>query len=193
MSNNKFWLDDYKVFYEASRYLYFFPSKTMSRMEQLNAISRFGFYLLILLLLTSDKQEWLFIPFFLITISIVLYFIEKVSKKEKKIKKKCKRPTKQNPFMNTLMTLDDENNSIPACDINDEEIKTEIKEEFNRDLYRNIDDLFERKNSDRQFYTLPVTTDPSDRDKFINWLYKKPRTCKEDGLQCLEYEDIRYH
>lgn len=193
MSNDKFWLDDYKVFFEDNRYLYFFPNKTMSRIEQLNAISRFGFYLLVLLLITSNKEEWLFIPFLLITISIVLYFIEKMTKKEKKEKRKCKMPTKQNPYMNTLMTLDDENNSIPACDINNNEVKTEMKKEFNRDLYRNIDDLFERKNSERQFYTLPASTDPSDRDKFLDWVYKPVRTCKEDGLQCLEYEDIRYH
>ena len=90
MSNSKFWLDDYEVLFKNNGYLYFFPNKTMTRIEQLNAISRFGFYLLVLLLLSSDKQEWLFIPFFLISISVVLYFIEKVTKKERKVKKNVK-------------------------------------------------------------------------------------------------------
>lgn len=104
----------------------------------------------------------------------------------------CKRPTRDNPFMNP--ELSDYNNHDPpaACNADDDEIKDEITKNFNKDMYMNLDDVWEKKNSQRQFYTLPATGVPNDQAAFANWLYNSPKTCKEDQEGCLRYEDIRF-
>lgn len=103
----------------------------------------------------------------------------------------CRRPTIANPFMNPSVA--DYNTSAPvACNADDEEIKDEIKRTFSHDLYMNIDDVFEKANSQRQFYTVPNTSIPNDQEDFANWLYRSPATCKTDQEQCLRYEDLRF-
>ena len=44
-----FWLDDLTVLYNNQNYIKFVPTSDMSRIEQLNALTRFCIYLLILL------------------------------------------------------------------------------------------------------------------------------------------------
>jgi len=103
----------------------------------------------------------------------------------------CKKPTKDNPFMNPL--LNDINKETPlACNSNDDEINVEMENKFNKDLYKDVSDLYDIKNSQRQFYTVPVTSNPPDTTTFAKWLYKVPSTCKEDQERCLRYQDLRY-
>lgn len=106
----------------------------------------------------------------------------------------CRIPTENNPFMNP--TADEFNNGeIPkACNIDDEDlpdIKTKQQDFFNKDLYRDMSDLYDVKNSQRQFYTIPHGY-PNDQQAFAEWLYKTPETCKENNANCLRYEDLRY-
>lgn len=104
----------------------------------------------------------------------------------------CRKPTPDNPYMNPFIT-DHNNTNIPeACNSNDNNIKDEITKNFNRDLFMDVDDAFDKANSQRQFYTVPNTGVPSNLIDFANWLYKSPVTCKEDQEQCLRYEDIRF-
>jgi hypothetical protein len=48
-------------------------------------------------------------------------------------------------------------------------------------------------NSQRNYFTMPWTTIPNDQEKFANWLYKNPDTCKENQDACIgqNYEDLR--
>ena len=49
-----------------------------------------------------------------------------------------------------------------------------------------MSDIFGKNNSQRQFYTMPVTTIPNNQTQFANWLYKTEPTCKENnGESCL--------
>jgi hypothetical protein len=58
-------------------------------------------------------------------------------------------------------------------------------EYFNNDLYRNTDDIFNKENSQREFYTMPVNSIINDQTKFAEWCYKTPPTCREgNGIQC---------
>jgi hypothetical protein len=94
--------------------------------------------------------------------------------------------------MNVLMSeWTDNPNRPPACGYSG--IKDEIEENFSFNLYRDIDDLFDKNNSQRQFYTTPITTIPNDQGSFARWLYEVPSTCKEDQENCLRYEDLRYN
>lgn len=125
---------------------------------------------------------------------------EKTQKKIEGLEnEQCTSPTLDNPFMNVtmkdLMNIDPEKqrvvNRSVACDINDPDIKRQIDDNFNNNLFRDINDVFGKMNSQRQFYTMPSTTIPNAQDDFAKWLYLNPKTCKEDQDYCLKYEDLR--
>jgi hypothetical protein len=109
-------------------------------------------------------------------------------------KNTCRKSTIDNPFMNTNI-YDLNNGYIPsACNVDDEDIKEDMKVNFNHNLFRDVDELWERENSQRQFYTTPNTTVPNNQIEFAKWLYKIPETCKESNKngECLRYDDLRY-
>ena len=270
--NNKnikyiFWTVDPTILYNDQKYLEFIPTINMTRVEQLNSITRFCIYLLILVIITNKSDIWIQIPIVIIIFIIILYYIfeademgkfknnndkngdnkngdnnngdnkndNKNDKNDKndndnligiesgyydsskklhtgkyygsKNKKKnieyslkdfneykkntCRIPTPDNPFMNP--TINDYNIEEPpeACNVDDENIKDKINKSFNKDLFRDVSDLFERENSQRQFYTLPQLN-PPDQTAFANWLYKTDNICKVDQHKCLRYEDLRY-
>jgi hypothetical protein len=133
-----------------------------------------------------------------------LVFQRKLSKKEKDLnnlnysldeliefnRNTCKKPTVVNPFMNS--TQDEFNKDVPsACNGDDEDINNDIIDKFNKDLFMDVGDLFESKNSQRQFYTVP-SSNPPDTIKFANALYKSPYVCesKQDGS--LRFENLRH-
>jgi hypothetical protein len=293
-----FWMNDITVLYKDQNYTKFFPTPEMSRIEQLNAITRFFIYLLIILILFTNNSDFLYIPFIGLIAIIILYnvfdadedgkraellrmkrnqnkelmadigmsdlnyrtyqfdadgeiitvdidknesqdyadnssnnsidsseyeietgFYDSAGKiqfgkmndattslkKYEKNKKndikytlnemrsyenaKCRKPTIDNPFMNP--SVDEFNSDIPvACNADDENIKKDMELKFNADLYRDIEDVFDRKNSQRQFYTIAHNI-PNDQEGFARWCYKFPKTCKTDQDRCLKYEDLR--
>ena len=107
-------------------------------------------------------------------------------------KNTCIKPTSDNPFMNPPITDFNKENIPSACNADDDEIKDIIENKFNENLYRDIDDLFDNKNSQRVWYTIPTPSVPPDQPAFANWLYKNVGTCKTNQNMCLRYEDLRY-
>lgn len=110
----------------------------------------------------------------------------------------CTRPTLDNPFMNftngDMMNIGPDGKIIDkpeACKYTDSEIKKESEFYFNQNLYRDATDLFNNQNSQREFYSMPSTTFPNDRETFQNALYKTPETCKENTRKCYRNEDLR--
>lgn len=98
--------------------------------------------------------------------------------KRKKDNIQCRRPTNDNPFMNP--SIDDMNKEHPIpCNADDDKINTEIKNAYNDDIYRDIDDVFDRKNSQRQFFTVAHNI-PNDQEGFARWCYNFPPTCKSN-------------
>ena len=81
--------------------------------------------------------------------------------------------------------------SPSACNADDDQIKENINVNFNEDLFRNVDDVWEKENSKRQFYTLPNTSVPNQQVEFAKWLYQIPESlsCKTNGINCLKYND----
>ena len=85
--------------------------------------------------------------------------------------------------MNVLPT--DDTNRQKACNIKNKKINKLINKKFKSNIFNDIEDVYDRKNSQRQFYTMPSTTIPNDQDTYQKWLYKTPKTCKEgNGNQC---------
>lgn len=205
-----FWYDDIEILWNPDRLIEFFPSKDHTIEERLNAIMRLCIYISILLFAQQAKHEYLFIA---VGGAVFTYYIYKNRMETEEIKKQyqyeemsriegfkdveCSKPTLDNPFMNA--TMKDYMNIVdgkivdrpPACIITEPEVKKEVDELFNNNLYRDVDDIFGKMNSQRQFYTMPSTTIPNDRESFQKWLYDSPMTCKEDQNYCLRYDDIR--
>ena len=120
--------------------------------------------------------------------------LEKQKKKSilKDIEPKIREPTVDNPYMNPFV-MDFNNEDVPvASNVNDDEIKENIRIKFNNGLFMNIEDMWDIKNSQRQFYTLPVNSIAGNQKEFSEWLYKGKECCKTDQLACLRYEDLRY-
>ena len=68
-----------------------------------------------------------------------------------------------------------------------------IDKNFNSDIFKDYNDVYDRHNSQRNFYTMPSTTQPNDQDSFKKWLYNTPNTCKEgNGNQCVG-NNYSYH
>ena len=97
-------------------------------------------------------------------------------------------PTLDNPFMNPL--AGDNPTRPEAC--NTKSSKDLSENYLDHDLYKDVNDIFEKHNSQRQFYTTPSTTYPNDREAFMKWCYDTPYACKAGDMNhCLEYEDLR--
>lgn len=175
----------------------------------MNSIMRLCIYISLLLFAYGRKHEYLFIA---VGGGLFTYYIyknksesekqnrrvsEEMSKIEGFMDVECSKPTLDNPFMNATMKdyMNIKDGKIvdrpPACDISAPGVKEDIDKLFNNNLYRDVDDVFGKMNSQRQFYTMPSTTIPNDRESFQKWLYDSPMTCKEDQNYCLRNEDIR--
>jgi hypothetical protein len=128
-----------------------------------------------------------------------LGLVEKLENDGEESDKICTQPTIDNPFMNVtmkdLLNQDPKTKSIvdrpPACSSSNPDVKKKIDEYFDNNLYKDVNDVFGKMNSQRQFYTMPWTTIPNAQDEFAKWLYLNPKTCKEDQDFCLKYEDVR--
>uniref|UniRef100_A0A6C0LTV0 Minor capsid protein P9 transmembrane helices domain-containing protein n=1 Tax=viral metagenome TaxID=1070528 RepID=A0A6C0LTV0_9ZZZZ len=203
--SDKFWLEDPSILFSSSNYYKIIPTGNMSKIEILNSLTRFFIYITVLYILLSDNLEFVYIPIIGLIIIMFIYFIQyndPMDQKREKICKNdkcnkidvCQKPTRGNPFMNlTMKELMDNRDRAPGCISTDKIIKNDIDYNFNYNLFKDVDDIYDRGYSQRQFYTTPSTTLPNDQTGFAKWLYKIPETCKENQMNCLKYEDLRFN
>lgn len=198
-NSDEFWSENIEVLFLKDKLTDFFPNKSLTFSENLNAITRCSIYISIILYLYNGDYKLLFIFIITMLLTYMIYYNNKdyLNKKNlishfhnfgnKKYPVKIVKPTKNNPFMNISLN-DYENNPNRESmikKINNNRLKEDIDKKFNINLYKDVSDIFGKENSQRQFYTTPITTIPNDQTKFAKWLYKVPKTCKEgNGLQC---------
>ena len=203
INKTKFWLENFEELYKDNQFLKFFPSKNMSTNEQLNALTRFSIYLFLIFILFADDIEWSLIPVLILVVGVFLsrvekfesfYNITKNKNSDTKINNTCIKPNKNNPFMNvTLSDYIDNPDRPEACDVTRDDIQDEITDNFRNNLYKNTDDIFDNKSSERQFYTMPSTTIPNKQKEFAEWLYGNNDNCKTNSNKCLKYSNVKYH
>jgi len=198
-----FWFEKISILFDKRYLLEIIPKKEFDLSRKLNALLRFTiYYCSIVFLLDMKKKQMLY---FILGMAIFTYiihkkyndaFIEKVTNKLMNdsqdmdindLSESCRIPDKDNPFMNPLLTDYGTNKSKPACDsYNNKGVQRVIEDNFEEDLYRDVNDIFKNGNSQRQFFSVPGNSVPNDRDTFMKWCYKTPPTCKEgNGLQCM--------
>jgi hypothetical protein len=196
-----FWLDNLNELIKPI----LIPDVNMTLDEKLNAIIRFILFVgIISTLLFNDTRYILFILIIMI-ISIFIYNYQ--YEKNKKIEKyldsndidivnntKCIKPTQSNPFMNpNILTIKEGNENYNACSIGNERIKDSMNDFFNNNVFRETDDIYDKSLLDRQFYTVPSTTIPNNREQLGEWLYDRGPSCKENGMVCYNnlYNNIK--
>ena len=85
-----------------------------------------------------------------------------------------------------LITSDKTQEKAPQS-WNNEELQKKIEDKFGYNLYRDVGDLYSKRNGQREFYSAPYNGIP-DQTAFSKWLYQWPGpTCKENSLKCGSY------
>lgn len=199
-----FWYEDLQVLYINNNFVKFFPTTEMNTAEKLNSIVRFGIYLGVLLILYTKQINYVYIPIFFFVITYFLHSNNNIISNFSDNPSTTKAinyvlPTIDNPFMNINFN-DYKYNPTREAIIKKNNFKNPkldklINTNFNFNLYKDFSDIFGKNNSQRQFYTTPVTTIPNNQKGFSEWLYKTAPSCKEEnGPQCYNnmYNDLKY-
>ena len=189
VNHNKFWYEDISVFFDVNKLLKFFPTPDMNLAEKLNSICRLAIYIGLALFLFNEKSVYLLLIILVLVATYYIYYnklniIEKLSNDNI-----FRKSTKNNPMMNyNIITGKDKNKK--AMPVTNLEVKKEIRNNLRKNdviddkLYRSTFDLFDKNNSQRQFYTMPSTSMPNDQTAFAKWCYSTGPTCKERNLYC---------
>ncbi len=198
------WTDKISILYEKKYLFEIVPNKQFDFNRKLNSLLRLSiYYSIIVYMMDQKKSNMFYIPF---VVAIITYVLSRRYKETFVIKTQtdlmnnqssedlinglegsCKTPTKNNPFMNPeIYDYNTKNVEEPACtSYNNKGVQKYADKLFSSSLVRDVNDLFGKGNSQRQFYTVPGNSIPNDQDTFSKWLYATPKTCKEgNGLQC---------
>lgn len=199
MSISAIWYHNPVVLVDEDELGHIIPSATDSNADQMNAIMRFALYFTVILLVMRRDPNVLFM---LVAVGAFTFIIhesklredqhrddtmEKLEVEQGPDGELCSKPTRDNPFMNVLPTdVGDFPNRPKACSPGRSGVKKRIEKKFSHNLYRDVSDAFGRASHSRQFYTMPSSTVPNNREDFMKWCYERGPTCKEgNGVQCV--------
>lgn len=196
------WYKDISRLYSVDRITEFFPNRLQTQEERLNSIARLGIYIGILL--SAYKRDyrqmvWGLIGLFITFIVYKNHTIKENLEQEIKQKpQKVPKPTLNNPFMNpSIVDILDNPKKLAAPNYSEdtveaEKIRQQIEEKYDYNLYKSIDDVYNKSNGQRQFYTVPNTEIPSNQEKFLDFLYSDmKKNCKTDSTVCEPFNDLR--
>lgn len=207
--NDPYWIQNPMILIDPDRLTYFYPKTSMTLGEKINSIIRLGFYIGVVLSIVYKNYLFFYIPIVVMVGSIIVYYshppkvresyhhnlpppqpnrsydeLVKEVQESQKEPEKCIAPTEDNPFMNFLLA--DDRKRPEACHQSDPDIKEKIENNFQKNLFMDVTDIYNKRHSQREFYTMPSTTVPNDQDTFAKWLYGLPPTCKEgNGAMCV--------
>jgi len=202
-----FWFKDISILYNKNYLLEIIPKKEYDFNRKLNAVVRFTLYYAILLYIFNHDKNILCLPFITIVITVFLHKTNRDNNKDDNMKglmnsndkTKMKEidimlqeintdvfrePSIENPMMNqNIFDLYDDKKAIPTY--NNPGVKRKVEETLDGGIFKDSNDLFNRRNSQRQWYTMPNTEAMNKQTEFAKWCYMTPPTCKEgNGLQC---------
>jgi len=190
--SERIWFDDPRHLIRSDKLLSFWPSKTQSVSERVNATSRFVIYSGILLYLIKKDTR---IPIIVI-VTLCILFIMYRGKIIKKYSgddyvQSCQTPSKENPMGNVLLSdYTDKPNRLGACMYDDvqDDVQKYVDSTFPVSNTRSHSALpeYQRRAAARQFISAPVTSIPGDQTSFAEWCYgKKNRPlCRDDPSMC---------
>jgi hypothetical protein len=189
-NRDKFWLKDPNILIHQDRLIEFFPTFDMTIIEKLNSIVRLSIYSGIILTMITKKFSYLYIPFVIMGFTCLIYKMNSnIHEDYVKTEPTCNRetdtiPTVDNPFMNFNQITSNRKKEPAPILHKSPEVKQSITDKFNFNLYRDVSDMYDKNNSQREFYTMPVTEAANNQKDFANWLYNTGPTCKEKTINC---------
>lgn len=213
--SDQFWSENPQILWDSDRLTEFYPHKDMTIQEKFNAITRFLIYLMVILFIIFRNFNLLWIPIIGMSILYLIFYNDQnlhsinLEQFDQNVKKTfgihpetpikiddagnvCQKPTADNPFMNVLISDITENpHRPPACSVLSEDIKEEINKYFDYNLYKEVPDIWEKRNSQRQFYSVAGSTIPNNREDWMKWCWSTDAICKQDNNYCLKNEDLR--
>jgi len=194
MKGDALWFDDVQVLWR--RPLEFFPAADQTPAERVNALVRLVVYASLAAFAYNRQPRTLVLGGAAIAVvSLAFRGSDKdsypVSARDsaqpvttaQASTAQCTKPTKDNPFANVLLTdLAQNVNRPPACAYDD--VKDEIRDHFNTGLIRDVGDVYQVQNSQRQYHTMPCSTGIPDTQAFANFLYGGMTSCHDDQSAC---------
>jgi len=202
-----FWFKDISILYNKNYLLEIIPKKEYDFSRKLNSVVRFAVYYSILLYIFKRDGNILCFPFITIVITVFLHrtnrdetnddamkglmsskghtSMEDIDAMIMDINKDIFRePDDDNPMMNqNTFDLYENKKAVPTY--NNPGMKRKVEETLDNGIFKDSNDLFNRRNSQRQWYTMPNTEAMNKQTEFAKWCYMTPPTCKEgNGLQC---------
>lgn len=197
-----FWLNDLTVLINRNNLFKIIPYSNLNLNEKLNSIFRLSIYFTLIMIIIKKDYKYLGIVFIVGLLTIIInrnsvnLNIENNNNNNNSLNitdsnlhseaEGCKLPTQRNPFMNPTFKDYEDGNLMKACNSYDNSVIRNMENEyFNYGLYRDQNDVFNKSNSQREFYTMPVNSIINDSIKFAEWCYKTPPTCREgNAIQC---------
>jgi hypothetical protein len=214
--DNTFWGNNIYILFNIKYLKEFIPTEKMSFSQRLNAISRFIIYYFTILAIYNNNFKNILYAILLLILIYYIYNANNINESynnldsvvnnnhdnnnnnnnnnnnqdinDKQIQNKLTASTKNNPFMNVLLNEISDGERKPAnyCDKN-------IEDNFNDNNYSDIEDIFNRKNSSRQFYTNPVTSNTNNQTEFAKFLYNTPSCKSGNQEQCVKNINNRHN
>jgi len=199
LDSDSFWYIQPNIIWQQNRLLEFIPNDEMTMIEKLNAIVRFSIYSAILLILFMQKHQAIWFPILIMIFTIWFYNDSKnridTYLSTKNIPKKdffenltnskiYTKPTFSNPMMNINVITDPRDKPPAEPSWNNMDVKNNINEKLNFNLYRNVSDVWDKETMKRTFYTMPSTTIPNNQSAFAKWCYNTGPICKEQTAYC---------
>jgi hypothetical protein len=178
------WTSDPSILFSTQTWQKFVPTADMDVPTALNSVVRFTIYFSIVLFVATGKQSYLVaIPIVLATTAVFAKIFPTTRAlvetfggmlpQESTVS--YTMPTKENPFMNPMLTeINDNPNRPDSAPIGRSDVKKEIESNFQKttDIYMDTSDRFDLAQSMRTFTTLQSAKIPNDQDAFLKLLAK---------------------
>ncbi|KAJ3349642.1 hypothetical protein GGF32_005337 [Allomyces javanicus] len=164
----------------------FFPTADQTVAEKMNALIRLAVYLVVVLCVYTGKASPAVYTGIAVSVAAGLYALSDRAKEP--FEQACTMPTPENPMMNPLAT--DSPNKLPAC--TGQDVEQLAEDLLNKQLFEDPTDLYGTKQMQRQFYTIPDTNTPNNRDTFVDYLFKGYPNCKTNPADCDVSQDLRF-
>lgn len=193
-ASDKIWYEDVRVLYQ--RWKEFFPVPEHTPEERINALVRLTLYSTAATYVYNRQARTIVLG---LGVAAVISFVFGSRSREgfpdgvpggpggaggagAGAAAACTQPTRDNPFANALLTDLGKPARAPACAY--DTVRDAVKTNFNDGLFRNATDIYEKENSQHQFYTMPVNNGIPDTGAFANFLYGGMKSCKEKQEHC---------
>ena len=199
------WFNDISVLFDPAFLFDTIPTTNMTMGEKINAITRFAFFLSLLLIIFKHNYVYIYVFLVPVIVTYIIFIFSpnsreyfkdtndledksiNTNKNEDELTKimedalgECQKPTYDNPLMNILPT-DNFEKRKPACNVSDPDISLSITDKIDNSLterlYTDTTNIYNSRTGQRDFYTMPSSRIPNDQGSFAKWLYQTPVSC----------------